>query len=291
MTHTWKMPAVAGIATLVALGLAAAHPAAAQTAVFAGAVNGTDTSNTPTGPAAQWRTASVAKPVLNGAIDADNIYGTDGYFLFNPGTVGGPGHSGSRPNPSYPDVFSLPTYVTSVVTAPPPPGVAALTSYGGYKYAVIDNPVSGGAAAIEIGDAAYQPTDNSIYNTVATFTVGQNAPADMRVGYLWGFNVNDAVTGVQVINQTTGDILATDSAAAPNPNAANFEFFDISGAQANDVFSVQTLQKIVSPTRSQIGGLTFDTVTPAPEPSAWVALVIGGLLAGGLMLKAKRRTA
>lgn len=277
MTHTWKMPAVAGIAPLVALGLAAAHPAAAQTAVFAGADSGNAT-------AGAWRTATVAKPVFPDATDGDNVYGTDGYYLFNPTPTGITGSNSPRPVAAHPDVFSLPKYVSAITT-----GTANTTGFYGYTYAKIDDP--NGGVQIELGDAGGSYTDETIYNTVATFTVGQNAPPDMRVGYLWGFGTNDAITGVQLINQTTGDILATDPTATPTVAQANFYFFDLSGAQANDVFAVQTLQKQVSPTRSQIGGLTFDSVTPAPEPSAWVALAIGGLLAGGLMLKANRRTA
>lgn len=208
-------------------------------------------SDTTTG--ADWRDASVAKPI---AFDpnGDNIYGSDGYFM---GTY--PGSNGFDTT----ILQSTPSYLSSLSTAYAIP--VSNKYYSSSAYSFFDDPTSTGEVR---GTLFY--TDEAHF----TFTLGE--ATDFVLTVLVGKNGSDAPTSV-TINQTVGgSATATFNFPGNNP-VSEYVFFDIA-ALSGDVFEVVK----AGGSQDGITGVGFEVI---PEPAS---LVLVGM--GGSLILGRRRT-
>lgn len=261
----------------------------AQTVTYAGFDGGTPT-------AAAWRDASVAKPTFgSGSIGANNIYGTDGYYLFNTTAPGIP--------PSYTNwysgqtlgqtLFSTPAYVSNVTLNT---NAAAV----GFNYGLLNKPQSSDPTqrpttfdTIELGDSAMPLLDQN-YHTIASFKFNNAVPASVRLGYVFGCSWPDLPDNLRIVSETNPSAAAEIySGAADNlggiHNTATFNFFDISGAHPGDVFDIQVQQYNGRSDflRGSISGLTFDSPAAVPEMSSSAMLI--GFLGAGLAFRQWRK--
>ncbi|MCE9554022.1 MAG: PEP-CTERM sorting domain-containing protein [Planctomycetes bacterium] len=219
-----------------------------------------------------WRTTSVTK-----SLDADgnNIYGSDGYFMPTSGSV----------TPSYVQGLTLPS--------------GTLTYLGNGAFARIDDPASPPTNMDSQIFYRVSSTDTDIVSFkmlgtlsgAKSFRLGilldtpENAGAVDDTDYApTTFEVHQIVGGVATsasINGQQGRVV--------NLAEADWYFFDITGAVANDEYAIrvhgQSNDNLVA-----IGGLTFDSVAEAPavpEPSTFVLAALG--LAGLGLLAWRRR--
>ncbi|MBT5562251.1 MAG: hypothetical protein HOJ87_07875, partial [Rhodospirillaceae bacterium] len=196
-----------------------------------------------------WRSTSVFKAL---DADGDNVYGSDGYNLFNQSS-------------------SLPTYIASLSNS-------AGGSYGpAGNYVAMDDPS--------------QPTGETVSNVstgtwyrngsgnLLTVTVGSST--SFRMGLIQDNHDFAAISPTQIrVLQTVGgswDSGLIDTTADRDMDA-DYYFFDITDAQAGDTFVIYGTGDAAFGSNG-FGGITFDTITPfAPEISGDLgSIVVAGL--------------
>lgn len=225
---------------------------------------------------AGWRTAAVDKPnTLD--LDGDNVYGTDGYDVIM-----------HHPDTSFQYKESLPSYISSSgVAAGVSPWANATAAFG---YAVVDDPAGGtGNAGI-----FYRYHDTGTYANYLTFTVASDK--DFVVGILSSVSNPGggmaALSGGHLYQTVGGDGNSgqeamthhTSAQAADTGKRLAYNFFQVEGAKAGDVFVFDA-----APTEafqaSGPWGITYDAI---PEPATM------GLIASGLgfaaFLKRRRKS-
>jgi hypothetical protein len=214
-----------------------------------------------------WRTASVSKPLdLNG----DDIYGSDGYLMFNTGFTG----SGFRFNGNWlSDASSdLPGYAS---VSPGPGGLDG--SVTADNFSVIDDPLNPGLdfRSGTIARGGMNPGDEL---GLLNITFSQDFDSTVRLGVLIGnadFG-NPSALRLTQSGQPTNSVTVSTGSGVVSQN--NFFFFDLDNIAAGDTFVLYGTEDIgddaYAPfTQLRIGGLTFDDLVVIPEPS--LATLVG----------------
>lgn len=243
----------------------------------------------------KWRNNEIAKPL---DLDADNVYGTDGYLMiatqFNFPNAGCCGSSVPFASATYPNLASLPSYVTSTQNL-------TTNKVGGWNYALADDPVYVNGTVDPSWYTSVAPTapsnqepyvkigivdGNDIYGNdpkIAAggagrwrFQVGPGVPSQFRVGVMTdGLDgTNWAATEVLLAQVTGGPGLtivgsAVTTGALVRNRFIDMHFFDIVGAQPGDEFAI--FAKASSDGNGAISAISFDTV---PEPAGLAIAVI-----------------
>ncbi|MCU0792662.1 MAG: hypothetical protein MUE42_07390 [Opitutaceae bacterium] len=210
------------------------------------AASGADTTTTRDA----WRTASVAKPL---DVDGDNVYGTDGYLMFQTG------YSGDK-HVVKPNVFAdasdaLPRYVTVL-----PAGATA--SLGSAKFAMIDDPTEPGSdllSGVALVSGVAPGAEVSIFKLVL-----KNQPAQgVRVGVMVNNAVDRNPGAVRLALDGDATVTATHHTAQSARNQACYFFFDVTGLSGTSTLTLYVTEDTTDNNKSgevRIGGLTFDTL-------------------------------
>ena len=204
-----------------------------------------------------WRTTDVVKPL---DADGDNIYGTDGYYL-------------------YPGISSVPSYVSMQDG----PGMKYYPGNNSYIQLDQRNTSGSGPIANEMSGVFYtQPGTN---NPTDFFTITLTTDADFRLGIITDNADYTAIAPLDFrLRQTSGGLADTgyNLASSDRDRDGDYYFFDISGA-AGDAF-ILSGRNDGSFASNGIYGVTFDSV---PEPSAM--LLFGSGIAGLAGIRIRRR--
>jgi|SRR5271165_1881932 len=219
--------------------------------------------------AASWRTASVAK-AINPA--NNNIYGNDGYVMFN--TAPSTSSLIQSNSPVNPFTFSSPTQGLATLNVTPSyvssftPGSSFNSVYTSSAYLNFDNPAGG---TIKSG-VSYQSGSTSTFTTLFTFTVGSHVPSTFVVGLFFNNGLGEWSQAQIVGGGSTGTGTRT---VYGNIDAL---FFKISGATSGTVFTVQGIGSSTAPGENgnlDIMGITFDSV---PEPTTLGGTALAALV-------------
>ncbi|BDS07209.1 hypothetical protein NT6N_22490 [Oceaniferula spumae] len=263
------------ISTALCASAITAHSAISVTAVGDGTGYDILGDGSATNEATAYRSTGVVKTFDN---NGDNVYGTNGVFVFGDGTTnnnGQPFGLNTQVGLTYTSVTSG-ADVTSVATDPiqgpmddptQPIGVT-VSDFGFVGFATVP---SGGAGN---------------WGEVLEFTITADMPQLFRIGLIagtqaaangrWdptGLRITDgegnafaSVTGLE--NAGTGGDGAADRAT---PNWVFFDV-DLDGATSGK-FGIETQQRL----STQGGGFTGFTIDAVPEPSTTALLGLGGL--------------
>lgn len=251
--------------SLIALSLCAASAHAAS--ILA---SGADTSTTNDA----WRTSGVAKPL---DADGNNVYGSDGYLMFNTGYTGTTFTSSTNVLANASN--SLPAY--AAVTAD-----GATGSVGAAAFALIDDPLNPGSdfrSGVATVSGVTLGAEASMFNL--TFN---NAPVGgVRVGVLVNNAANRNAQAIRFELDGSGGAVTASQGTGQNVNAQqDYYFFDITGINNGDTFSFFATEDTGdSQTTGEIrvGGFTFDTI---PEPGSTTLI---GFALGAMLLRRQRR--
>ena len=215
-----------------------------------------------------WRTTSAIK-TLDG--DLDNVYGTDGYLLFNSG-IGAAG-------------TVQPSYATGTNVAPSQFGPSG-------TYVPIDNPTiapgPGPIANTNTGTAFGSTTETDF----AEITVVQ--AGNFRIGVLQDNHDFAAISPASLrIRQTVGGLADTGQIATllDRDLDGDWYFFDAINAAVGDVYRISGINDTGHPSNG-IGGITFDRVTVAqqvPEPASLALWTLIGLSLAGFAWYRRRK--
>jgi len=192
----------------------------------------------------------------------DNVLGTDGFSLFGISST----------------YTSLPSYVSSVSSS--------LATFSGGAYAQINDPTTSSptAPSIQSGTLYLNGVAANTEVQMFQFTLTGTVPGSFQVGLLFD-NVDNGVTATgnsfRITGSNGGDSGLL-SVASPN-NVPDWYFFNITGGQAGDVYTVFE-DTGASPGNVLVGGVSFDS--PVPEPTSLLLLGVG---ASGLLLRRSRR--
>lgn len=253
--------------------LVAVAPLSAATIEFVG-------SDTTTG--GSWRTTNVNKALDP---DNDNIYGEAGHVFFSTSvgsTGGGWYHTVASYNPVLAprDMLAFDYTYQSVRhytrdTAPSFLDVSNngtnTTLLGGWERASFDSPdVSAGddVANIEVRPGV---RDGTRTNSVLSFTVGEDAPAAVRVGVIVRSSGTARMENVRLTPTGGSAVTATN---ATSTTGFTYYFFDVTGASLGDTFSLAVTRPDTGQNWIGLYGLTFDVV---PEPASLALLAAGGV--------------
>jgi hypothetical protein len=207
-----------------------------------------------------WRTPTVIKPL---DVDADNVYGTDGYLLVR---FNSPANSTalSTVNGTNGTLNTLPSFLTIQSV----PGTGPDRMFG--AKAPIDDPNNVGGADVPTG-VAYRNTGFGDNNEQAylTLTIGSDVPgAGFRLGVLTdNSGINDPPTSV-TLAQTVGSGSETQSypSVYAGVQQPDWYFFDILGASPGDAFVLSLGNRTIG-FKPTVSGLTVDVVPVVPEPA------------------------
>lgn len=271
-----------GVAGLV---ISAATVAQAANITFVGRDSGV--AGTGNDSVDRWRTNSVDKPFDVGPLD--RVYGSAGYILYGTDVVGNTGggtvistnpltySSGDRKTLS-----SLPSYLTLSNN-----GQSKIAT--SYNYRHIDDPqqsVGSSVSDVESGAALRDATRGNEVSML-NLTAGSNFPSEgVRLGIFVG--TADHFQGTIRLTQTTGGAATvTATQQVGQSGAADLYFFDLTGANQGDVFTLYLKKDATQPAGVNAnnnvlyGGMTIDVI---PEPAS---LALVGL--SGLLLRGRRR--
>jgi hypothetical protein len=248
-----------------------------------------------------WRSEGTAKPL---DIDANNVYGTDGYALFatqfawpNPGCCGS---SVPVDSATWPNMIDLPSYVSDskfLVT----------NKVGGWNYALIDDPtLVNGYRDYNWGDTQSPPVvpehSQSPYvkmgNIEGTDIMGNSAKAGVNGAGRWAFTLGADVPNtirVSVMSDGYDDVVWTatevklakiDSTGAildivgsgtlQRNRMVDMHLFDIVGGQPGDSYAIFAKATATGLGQGAIAGVAFDS--RVPEPTG-LALLLAGVAA------------
>lgn len=241
-------------------------PANAAVIIASGA--DTDTTN------GAWRTSSVSKPL---DADGNNIYGSDGYLMFNTGYIGGSFTSSTN-------IFAnasnaLPTYVS--VTAD-----GATGSVGAAAFASIDDPLNA-PTDFQSGVATISGVGLGAEVSMLNLTFNGTVPiAGIRVGVLVNNAANRNASAIRFELDGNAAVTASQNTGTGVNQQQDYYFFDITGISNGDVFSFFATEDTGDGNNAgevRVGGFTFDTI---PEPGSMTLL---GLALGFLAVRRRRQ--
>jgi hypothetical protein len=132
----------------------------------------------------------------------------------------------------------------------------------------------------------YGGNTSTSYFTLATITLSSGTiPTEFQIGILDDNSNSDANnTNYKVIDGST----ATTSDTAGTGDLKNdFYNVDVTGASSGNTIIIEG-ESAETTGNATIGGLTFDTIIPAPEPATVSLLAIGSVT---LLLRRRRRQA
>ncbi len=223
---------------------------------------------------AGWRTDTVSKGKFG--LNGSNVLGNDGYQLF-----------GTNLAAVVPGYLTMSVKTTSYNAA----------AVGNGSYYSVDNPTTtpgGSPSKIETGALNPRPGAN-VSATMLTFTTKGTVPAVIQVGLMVDnvdkTGVNSTATQLTGTG-TTGSRIVSLTGASYNDLIPDWVFFDITGAVANETFTLTNWGGANGP--ATLGGIAFDSrVTSSqgvsvPEPASIVVLGVGLL---GLGAARRRGTA
>lgn len=235
--------------------------------VFSGSLDG---SNEVDG----WRTAATAKTL---DLDGNNVYGTDGYILFdtrdNNGAFNDPLTAGNG-------VASTPSYTADVVYSAVLTGgqFAYSSSFNGAED--IDNPA--GAGVVNLGYAGIR--DNSTnaipVQSLFTYTMNRNMGVGevIRMGVMAdSLNDNNVVGVAGGLEVTAAATTVAATLVGVDDGNTDMYFFDLTGLNNGDQIVISGGYTNVggSIAAATIGGVTFDSI---PEPASIALFGFGGLM-------------
>ncbi|TWT78349.1 hypothetical protein Pla123a_11400 [Posidoniimonas polymericola] len=246
-----------------------------------------------------WRTSGAGNQFAAVDEDGERYYGRDGYVVFatrrdypNANVI--PGISSAPGDPNFELLFANQTDLPSWVAGSQ---VLASRVVGGYGYALIDDPEltqgirdwswGEGQSPQSFGQAPYVKLGildgwDQFGNDPANpdgppagrwgFSVGDDAPSHFRLGVMVDGTDNssfvpDEVFLMQVSSLGGGSILHSSSTLSTDSNRfVDMHFFDISGAEAGDLFAVGVKSKDagVSFGNAGVAGVTFDVLQAPP---------------------------
>lgn len=248
-------------------------------------------------------------------IDGNNVYGSAGYAMFatkfdwypRQGCCGG---TVPFDSPTYPNLISLPSFVTgsqnltqnkvgdwiySLIDDP-----ELVNGYRDYNWGMTQDPPRPGPdqspyvrLGILDGDDIFGNNPKTADNGAGrwAFTVGDGVPNRFRVGVMTDGLDSPDWAATEVLLHQIGDAnsivqTATTSTLVRN-RFVDIHTFDIVGAQPGDTFAIFA-RGPAAPFQGNggISGVTFDVV---PEPAS-AGLVAGLLAVGGLFARGTRRS-
>ncbi|MDP4625267.1 MAG: PEP-CTERM sorting domain-containing protein [Akkermansiaceae bacterium] len=238
-----------------------------------------------TNEANSYRSTGVTKTFDVGTVD--NIYGTDGVFMFGNGTNignGQPFSMSTQVGASW-ATFSAGANWTSVATEaaqgpmddPTQPISAAVSDFGGVGFATGAASGSGGAwgEILEISFNSFAPQK---------FRIGLIAGTQGSSNGRWdptGLRITDGSGGIYA-SVASLENAGTGGDGDPSRYAPNWVFFDVDlGGATSGTFGIEG-QKRLNTQGPSLTGLTFDVI---PEPSS---AALFGLGFAGLLLRRRR---
>lgn len=259
------------LSSLIAISLSAASAHAAS--IMAA---GADTSTTN----ADWRTNSVVKPL---DADGNNIYGTDGYLMFNTGYTGATFTSSNTVLANSSN--ALPAYVSVIVDG-------ATGSVGAAAFALINDPLNPGSdfrSGVAARSGVALGTEVSMFNLAFN-----NAPVGgVRVGVLVNNAANRNAQAIRFELDGSGGTVTASQGTGQNVNAQqDYYFFDITGINNGDTFSFFATEDTADGNNAgevRVGGFFFDSIPDVaviPEPSSTTLI---GVALGAMLLRRQRR--
>jgi len=244
-----------------------------------------------------WRSSTTPKLY---DIDGNNVYGSDGYAMFgtqfNWPNSGCCGSSVAFASATYPNLISLPSYVTASQEL-------VINKVGGWNYALVDDPtLVNGIRDFNWGDTLVPPVSplhtQSPYvkigglegtdifgnnpKSAATgagrwaFTVGADVPERLRVGVMTDGLDSTVWAATEVLLHQVSGVSIIDSVATGTVVRDRFvdiHTFDIVGAQPGDTFAIFAKGPATGDGNGSIAAVTFDAV-PEPASASMIAMAI-----------------
>ena len=246
----------------------------------------TNATNALTNEANSYRSTGVTKTFDVGV--NDNVYGTDGVFMFGNGTNIGNGKPFNTTNTT-----QVGASWATISTGASWGMIAADTTQG-----PMDNPtLTPTVATADWGVVAFGSKGNAgkggAWGEILEISFNSSTPQQFRLGLVAGTQgLQDGrwdPTGIRITDGTTNGgvsgIYASVGTLQNNRNGApNFVFFDIDlDGATSGTFGIEISQRTAF-NGSSLTGLTFDVI---PEPSAY-ALLAGCLALTSVMLRRRR---
>ena len=215
---------------------------------------------------ADWRTTTALKPL---DADGDAVYGTQGYAVFGPGTVGQTDGAGTGSVDFVAGgLTSQPSFGSFSVAT----GAGTQFAFSNFGYAAIDDPtVAPGVAVADIqsglgGFAGVTPVASLLSSDIVQLTIGSGVPASFRFGVITNASVGTDL--LLTLRQTVGGLSANAGAPA-SAFGVSYSFFDVVGAVTGDVYVLSLTKADDTSTVVALSGVTIDVV---PEPSSLLLL-------------------
>lgn len=207
-----------------------------------------------------WRATTVIKPWT---ADGDELYGTDGYCLYNVTPIGGSG-AGNQPLGQN-LLISLPDYITAIT---PAIGTATARDYG---YLAIDDPNSSPLESVESGLLALPAGVAGDQVDMLEISLGTLPPPfGVRIGVLVGNADRTDLSPTAVgLRTTSGNWSALLDSLDATTNGL-WVFFDVGPELSNDTLILSLTKRANTP--ATLGGLVFDSLSgPPPARPCFVA--------------------
>lgn len=250
-----------------------------------------------------WRSDYHSKP-LDG--DGNNVYGSAGYALFgtrfdypNANATGGNAFVNPIDNSVYPNIISLPSFVSSSQ-------ILSSRKAGGWAYSLIDDPQqTNGARNWNWGDTQTPPSSGQapyvkmgILDGTGTitgndpavapaerwaFAVGAGAPSKFRVSVMTdGLDSTIWAPTEVLMQQTSGGGLIGSPVTTGTVTRNRFvdmHVFEINGAQAGEQFVFMVRGQ--GGGSAGVAGFAFDVVVPEPATAGMALAMTGAVIAIG----------
>jgi hypothetical protein len=213
-----------------------------------------------------------------GSVGVGQGLGTDGYLFFP--SVGQSSYSSAFGA----DAYVQPAYVGGISPA------SGNQDYGGGTGTTGPTMTAFTASAsntFHVGEE-YQTEGSASLTTLVSFTLSGSVPQEFQLGVLGDTYGNNRFNTYTVSDGTAATATQVDARvdATNLIDTTQFYYFDISNASAGDTISIAAL-----PTGSggdldpMLSGITFDTISAAPEPASLSILAFGAV---GLLSRRRR---
>ncbi|MGJ8655204.1 MAG: PEP-CTERM sorting domain-containing protein [Akkermansiaceae bacterium] len=261
------------IISTLCLSVTCSHGAISYVGAAVDTTTGTSAipSSSATNEAYNWSNASVSKTY---DIKGNDLYGTDGYAVFNTTGTGNAALSSLEE--------SAPIFASGGVAAEMANSSGAFSNAGGSTGNILQ---ASGTGNWRLGYAGFSGAANTAIGLTDlysfTMTSDMAAGETLRFGVFGGSNNNDLrldFTDLAVVAGGDTAVATGLNRGANLGNVADIYFFDITGLVTGDKIIIQAANSNASAgnnfNRATIGGATFDVV---PEPSSTALLGLGGL--------------
>lgn len=217
-----------------------------------------------------FRTDSVVKSLDS---DGDNIYGTDGYTIFQSDAVG----TSTSTNGN---IVQTPSYANVEILS----GLSYFTgNNSSLNYVDIDDPTQTGSGTVPNIESGILFKGGVGSGTTEFVNLNFTNTGNYRVGFLVDNTDFAAISPTSLtLNQTTGGSASVTTNLTDDRDLdGDYYFFDVD-AEAGDVFQLSGVGDSGFGSNG-IGGVTFDTIPAAPTPVPFgVSTDLSILILGGL---------